>query len=262
MHRTSVRNVARAFESPGRGLLAGADEGLGVEAAAHVRVGVGERVRVVGGAAGRRGPLEQAEASVADAGLDERECAVPQPVEDDRRVVALVADGEDLPGGDGVHRVRRGAPGVEVGVFADLVEDEAVDGEGAAGAAVDGGEPVLAAVDGAELLLADLQGLALLRVEFGGEVFVLLRRVAGGEPCRFGVRPVGAGGEDHGDLLDELPEQDQHPHEQALAVLAGDDGEHGAEPGPSVGEQLAGVDDEPPFPRVERGPEDVLSEVR
>jgi hypothetical protein len=42
-------------------------------------------------------------------------------------------------------------------VLADLVEDEAVDREGAAGAAVDGGEPVLAAVDGAELLLADLQ---------------------------------------------------------------------------------------------------------
>src|SRR3546814_8947790 len=68
--------------------------------------------------------------------------------------VALVRHGERLGVGDGVHGERGGRPGVERLVLADLVEDQAVHGEGSAGAPVARGELVAGAVDGAELLVA------------------------------------------------------------------------------------------------------------
>src|SRR3546814_19140811 len=70
--------------------------------------------------------------------------------------VALVRHGERLGVGDGVHGERGGRPGVERLVLADLVEDQAVHGEGSAGAPVARGELVAGAVDGAELLVAEL----------------------------------------------------------------------------------------------------------
>src|SRR5690606_18081986 len=59
--------------------------------------------------------------------------------------------------------------------------------------------------------------------------------------------------------LDEHPKKGEHDEQLSFAVLAGDEDQNEPKSGPSVGQELAGVDHEPLLPRVE-GPADPLSE--